>query len=112
MLFPTRQTAYMGKNENKTISVSVACGLASRQAIYRLSLPQGSTVSDALTASGTLATFAEISRSQLKVGIFGKLVSPDKLLREGDRVEVYRPLSADPKQVRIKRARRESARKR
>jgi len=71
-----------------------------------LQLPPGSTLLQAIEASGVLQRFAEIDLGVNKVGIFGKQKSPDTLLREGDRVEIYRPLQADPKESRRKRARR------
>ena len=70
---------------------------ADRAAIVKLDLPAGATVRDALAAAGIDAQ---------RVGIFGKRVSADARLADGDRVEVYRPLQIDPKQARRQRARR------
>ncbi len=86
------------------IAVTVACALVSRQAIYEVSLCPGSTVLDAVTASGVLSAFPEISLSDRCVGVFGRQVSLGTLLRDGDRIELYRPLVADPKDTRRKRA--------
>jgi len=71
---------------------------ADRAAIVKLDLPAGATVRDALAAAGIDAQ---------RVGIFGKRVSSDARLADGDRVEVYRPLQIDPKQARRQRARRQ-----
>ena len=73
--------------------------------IYRdLQLPKGSTVGEAIRACGLLAQCTEIDMNCNRVGIFGRLAQLDTPLRDGDRVEIYRPLNADPKQVRRRRA--------
>ncbi|OGA18150.1 MAG: RnfH family protein [Betaproteobacteria bacterium RIFCSPLOWO2_12_FULL_63_13] len=76
----------------------------------RLNLPMGSTVGDAVRACGLLEQYPEINLNRNRVGIFGRLVSQAAPLRDGDRVEIYRPLQADPKEARRRRA--ASARKR
>ena len=70
----------------------------------QLRLPSGSTVGDAIRACGLLAQRNEIDMNRNRVGIFGRLVQLDSPLRDGDRVEIYRPLNADPKEVRRRRA--------
>ncbi|CAK0748147.1 conserved hypothetical protein [Gammaproteobacteria bacterium] len=65
---------------------------------------KGSTLSDALQASALPTRFPEIDLTQYKVGIFGKLVPLDRVLEPADRVEIYRPLIADPREQRKKRA--------
>jgi hypothetical protein len=82
------------------IRIEVVCALPQREASVRLSMPRGATVREALAKSG-LATLAGA-----KVGIFGKVVSADALLNDGDRVEIYRPLTIDPKDARRRRAAR------
>ena len=77
--------------------VEVVQAHADRAEIVKLDLPAGATVRDALAAAGIDAQ---------RVGIFGKRVSADARLADGDRVEVYRPLQIDPKQARRQRARR------
>ena len=67
-------------------------------------LQQGATLEQAIIASRLLEQFPELSLSSLKVGVFGKLGKLSAALRTGDRVEIYRPLLADPKEVRKKRA--------
>ena len=79
--------------------VEVVYALAQRQQVIELELPRGATVQDALERSG-------IAAAGLKTGIFGKPCTTAARLREGDRVELYRPLLADPKQARRQRARR------
>jgi hypothetical protein len=86
------------------IRVEVAYALPHQQVVLPLRLAPGSTVAQAIDASGILARFPEIDLAQNKVGIFGKLTRLDSALRNHDRVEIYRPLVADPKEVRRKRA--------
>jgi hypothetical protein len=61
-------------------------------------------VREAIERSGLLAEFPEIDLANNKLGIWNKLAKPDALLRDKDRVEIYRPLIADPKEVRRQRA--------
>ena len=75
-----------------------------RQELVELRLPSGSTLGQAIEHSGLLEKFPEIDLTQQKVGVFGKLGRTDQELRDRDRVEIYRPLLADPKEVRRKRA--------
>jgi putative ubiquitin-RnfH superfamily antitoxin RatB of RatAB toxin-antitoxin module len=86
------------------IKVEVAFALPEEQIIVPLSLDKGTTIEDAIKRSGLLERYKQIDLETNKVGIFGKLAKLDKELREGDRVEIYRPLIADPKEVRRKRA--------
>ena len=86
------------------ISVEIVYALPERQELMQLKLPVGSTVSDAVQASGLLKKYSDIDPQKGKFGIFSKLAKPDTALRERDRVEIYRPLIADPKAVRAARA--------
>lgn len=79
------------------MKVSVAYGLAKRQAWLTVEVPEGASIRDAILQSGILAQFPEIDLDHQKVGIFGKVVSLEARLEDGDRVEIYRPLVADPK---------------
>lgn len=88
----------------ETLSVEVAYALPLRQELLRVQLPAGSTLQQAIEASGLLRKHPEIDLRKNKVGVFGKLVRLDAPLRDGDRVEIYRPLIADPKETRRKRA--------
>ncbi|MDD2987355.1 MAG: RnfH family protein [Zoogloea sp.] len=88
-----------------SINVDVCYALRDRQEIVHLRLPEGCTVQRAIEASGLLQKHPEIDLVKSnKLGIFAKLVKPDAVLRDKDRVEIYRPLIADPKEVRRKRA--------
>ena len=87
------------------ISVEVVVALPGRQVLRRLSLPADSSLADAIRASSLLAEFPQIDLS--RVGIHGRLVQPEARLRDGDRVEIYRPLEGDPKEIRRKRAQRQ-----
>ena len=82
--------------------IEVVYALAQRHEQVLLDLAPGSTVQDAIQASGLAQRLPQIEFS--RVGIWGRLVSPETRLRELDRVEIYRPLLADPKQVRRERA--------
>lgn len=88
----------------ESIQVEVAYAKPERQELVRLKLPQGSTIQQAVEASGLLARCPEIDLAKAKVGVFGKLARLDTALRDKDRVEIYRPLIADPKEVRKQRA--------
>lgn len=87
-----------------TINVEVVYALPGQQALLQLQLAEGATVGDAIRQSGVLEAFPDIDLARNKVGIFSKLVKLDESLRDKDRVEIYRPLIADPKEVRRKRA--------
>ena len=89
---------------NLSMRVEVAYALPHQQALLTLALPVGSTVEYAIRQSGLLTQFPEIDLEKIKVGIFSKLVTLDTLLRDRDRVEIYRPLIADPKEIRRRRA--------
>lgn len=86
------------------INIEVVYALAQEQTLLKQQLPVGATVSEAVLASGMLDKHPEINLSTAKLGIFGKLTKGDTVLRDKDRVEIYRPLLADPKEVRRKRA--------
>jgi hypothetical protein len=84
--------------------VEVAYAKPEEQVIIPVVAQAGMTVAAAIEASGILKKFPEIDLSVNKVGIFGKLVKSDTVLRDKDRVEIYRKLIADPKEVRRQRA--------
>jgi uncharacterized protein len=71
-----------------------------------LDLPAGATVQDALTLSGLLQRHAEIDATAARIGVWGKLRALDHVLRDRDRVEIYRPLRVDPKEARRLRYRK------
>ncbi|MFM7123496.1 MAG: RnfH family protein [Fluviibacter sp.] len=87
------------------MKIEVCYALADRQELITLDLPEGSTALQAVEASGLLQKYPEIEPGGLnKLGVFGKLVKADAVLRDRDRVEIYRPLIADPKEVRRQKA--------
>lgn len=85
------------------IHVEVAYAKPDLQLIIALSLPSGSSAEHAISTSGLLQQFPEIDLSTQKIGIFGAICQLDKPLEEGDRVEIYRPLSQDPMTARRNR---------
>ncbi|MCB1907450.1 MAG: RnfH family protein [Rhodocyclaceae bacterium] len=87
------------------IDIEVVYALPQRQEVVRLKLAEGATVQQAIDASGLLQRHPELEPGKRnKVGIFAKLTKLDAPLRDRDRVEIYRPLIADPKEVRRRRA--------
>lgn len=94
----------VGHDVTDTIRVQVAYALPERQDIVTIELPEGATVLQAVEASGLLQKHPEIDTAKNKLGIFAKLVKGDQALRNLDRVEIYRALIADPKEVRRQRA--------
>jgi putative ubiquitin-RnfH superfamily antitoxin RatB of RatAB toxin-antitoxin module len=87
-----------------TISIEVVYALPNEQILLKRKVQAGMTVVDAIKASGVLDKHPEIDLATNKMGIFGKLTKPDAVLRDKDRIEIYRPLIADPKEIRRKRA--------
>ncbi len=87
-----------------TIRVEVAYGEPRQQALVNVDLPPGATLADAIEASDLRTRFPGLEVDPDRVGIFGRKAQLTQLLREGDRVEIYRPLIADPKEVRRARA--------
>ena len=84
--------------------VEVAYALADKQSLISLEVKEGTTLKEAIEASGILEIYNQIDLSKQQVVIFSKFASLDTVLREKDRVEIYRPLVADPKEVRKERA--------
>jgi putative ubiquitin-RnfH superfamily antitoxin RatB of RatAB toxin-antitoxin module len=83
--------------------IGVCYAEADRQVWLRLEVPENSVVEEAIRHSGILKRFPEIDLARQKVGIFGKLVKLDSPLKDGDRIEIYRPIIADPKTVKRRR---------
>jgi hypothetical protein len=88
----------------KIIQVEVAYARPDEQIIIPVEVPEGTTLAQAILLSRIQERFPEIDLTTAKVGIFSKLSKPSAILRAGDRVEIYRPLIADPKAVRKQRA--------
>ena len=87
------------------MKIEVIYALPERQELVTLNLPEGSTALQAIEASGLLQKYPDIEPGgKNKLGVFAKLVKADAVLRERDRVEIYRPLIADPKEVRRQKA--------
>jgi uncharacterized protein len=86
------------------LKVEVAYARSDVQLIVELRIEEGATVEQAICQSGMLLKFPEIDLSVNAVGIFGRAAQLRQLLRDGDRVEIYRPLKADPKLIRRRRA--------
>lgn len=87
-----------------SIHIEVVYALPERQELVRINLPAGSSLQQAIEASGLPQKHPEIDLASARFGIYGKLSKADAILREKDRVEIYRPLIADPKEVRKQRA--------
>ncbi len=84
--------------------VEVAYALPDEQVILALDVTPDTSIESAIQQSGILERFPEIDLSATKVGVFGKLSKLNATLKPGDRIEIYRPLIADPKEVRRQRA--------
>lgn len=82
------------------MQVEVAFALPERQFLETITLPDDAVVDDAIRTSGVQETFPEFSFEALQAGIWGKPVDRTHALRDGDRVEIYRPLERDPREAR------------
>lgn len=89
---------------DETLTVEVCFALPARQEVVSVTLPVGATLADAVNASGLQALFPEEDFETLKKGIWGEVKDASQQLRQGDRVEIYRPLVFDPKEARRRRA--------
>jgi uncharacterized protein len=89
---------------HENITVEVAYALPQQQLIIPLQVLAETTAEEAIKASGIIHKFPEIDLEKNQIGIFGKLTKLDTPLRHLDRIEIYRPLIADPKEVRKQRA--------
>ena len=90
---------------DRMINVEVAYATPERQLLLRVSVPEGCTLEEAIERSKIREEWPGIEVDLGKVGIFGRKMPPGTVLREGERVEIYRPLIADPKEARRRRAR-------
>ncbi|WP_199098378.1 RnfH family protein [Dyella sp. ASV21] len=86
------------------VSVEVVYAEASSQVVRRVSLATGSTVMQAIEASGIAQAVSGLVIDPSRLGIFSRKVTPEQVVAEGDRVEIYRPLMLDPKEARRRRA--------
>jgi putative ubiquitin-RnfH superfamily antitoxin RatB of RatAB toxin-antitoxin module len=94
------------------LRVEVVHALRDRQFACILEVDAGTTVGQAIEQSGVLSQLPGIDPARVTAGVFGKVVAPDIPLRDGDRVEIYRPLIANPKLARRERAQRAARRPR
>jgi putative ubiquitin-RnfH superfamily antitoxin RatB of RatAB toxin-antitoxin module len=92
------------KDDQQYIQVEVVLAMADRQELVVLEVSVGTTLAEAITQSGLSGMFEGFELNLEQVGIFGRKASPEQILQAGDRVEIYRPLIADPKEVRRQRA--------
>jgi|SRR5919106_6369041 putative ubiquitin-RnfH superfamily antitoxin RatB of RatAB toxin-antitoxin module len=83
-----------------TISIELAYALPNEQIVLSLEVPRGTTLGAVIERSGIRERFPEIRLEKNKVGVYGRLRPLDYSVRPGDRVEIYRPLIADPKKAR------------
>ncbi|MFP3977256.1 RnfH family protein [Marinobacter sp. KMM 10035] len=92
------------------LRVEVAYARPDKQEIISVQVPDGATAVEAARLSGITTIFPEIDVDSINMGIFGKVIKKpaDHELRDGDRVELYRPLQIDPKQARLNRAKKKS----
>jgi len=97
-----------GHSELEKITVEVVLAMPERQELVELEVAAGTTLADAITQSGVIEMFEGFDPGAAKAGIFGHKVPQDTVLSEGDRVEIYRPLIADPKESRRQRALRQA----
>lgn len=90
--------------EDEMIHVEVVYALPQEQRVFKLVVKQQATVEEIIRQSGVLGLYPEIDLSKNKVGVFSRMVKLDATVRDKDRIEIYRPLLADPKEIRRKRA--------
>lgn len=93
-----------GQGNQQKIAVEVVLAMPTRQELVSLEVSEGTTLAEAITLSGLPDRFDGFELDLNKVGIFGQKADPQRVLAAGDRVEIYRPLIADPKEVRRQRA--------
>jgi uncharacterized protein len=92
----------MSESERYTVEVTYA--LPDKQSLIALEVTSGTTAIEAVNSSGILLEYPELDSEKLALGIFSKSCKHDTLLKPFDRVEIYRPLAADPKEIRKRRA--------
>lgn len=86
------------------VEIEIAYAKPEKQVIVTINMPQGTTLAQAVEESGLLVRFPEISGPELKIGVFGVVCKPEQVVKQGDRIEIYRPLIHDPKEARRQRA--------
>ena len=83
-----------------TVHVEIVYAQADEQVLLALNVNEDATIAQAITQSGLLDQFSELAMDSLQVGIFSRKATLDTLLQSGDRIEIYRPLTIDPKEAR------------
>lgn len=96
----------MANAEPGPFGVEIVYATVERQRLIALAVTPGATIAEAIEVSGILREFPEIDLRVNRVGIYGQLARLDDVVHAGDRVEIYRPLQADPKEARRQRARK------
>ena len=86
------------------ITVTVACGTRTRQTVLTVRVPATATLREAIERSGMLREWPQLDLAGASIGVHGRLCAADEAAREGDRIEIYRPLEVDPKAARRARA--------
>lgn len=81
------------------MKINIAYAVPGRQVVQSLNVPEGTTIRAAIEQSGILEQLPQIDLTRNKVGIFGKVKPLDSTLAEGDRIEIYHPITIDPKSV-------------
>ena len=92
--------ASRGLTMSGKIAVEVAFALPDRQVLAAVELAEGATVAEAIALSGLAEQFPAVDIESLPVGIWGRVTARDRVLANGDRVEIYRPLQIDPREAR------------
>lgn len=92
------------RREPGEIRIEVVAGDAVRQRLVEVTMPATATVADAISAAGIDDEFPDLNTGDMRVGVWGKVVERSDTLRDGDRVELYRPLVMDPREARRLRA--------
>ena len=98
-------------NTDNIMTIEVAYALPDTQTLLVVDVPEGTTLIDAIMHSGIMEKHPEIDLNSAKTGIFGKMAKADAVLRAKDRVEIYRPLIAEPKESRRQQAEMQKAKK-
>lgn len=88
------------RHDGGVIRVEVAAAWPDRQLVIEVEVPAGSTVMQAIERSGVRQRFPELEVDPERIGIFSERCTPDRVVREGERIEIYRPLKVDPKEAR------------
>ncbi len=96
----------MVKTDSTMIEVEIAVALENHQLLLAVQVAQGTTVLEAIHQSGVMNHFPDIDLNRHKVGIFSRVVSLDRIVNAGERIEIFRPLSIDPKEARRAKARK------